>query len=97
MGGGKPYSVPAMQRTPPPPSEEILTLKEVAAELHISKSQVSNLVHGKIVGTTPLPVIPLGRRLLVRRSALEAWKQQSERRLAGAILGSAPKPNAVDA
>ena len=92
-----PFPVRAMERAAHPPAEQILTLQEVAADLRCSKSQVSNLVNGRIRGVPPLPTNPLGRRLLVRRSALEAWKRQSERIPDGAMLGSAPKPNAVDA
>jgi hypothetical protein len=92
-----PYPIRAMERTAPAPAEEILTLQEVAADLRCSKSQVSNLVKGRIQGVPPLPSIPLGRRLLVRRRALEDWKRQSERIPDGVMLGSAPKPNAVDA
>jgi plasmid maintenance system antidote protein VapI len=78
-------------------SDEILTLSDVAKDLHCSKSQVSNLVNGKVRGVPPLPAIPLGRRLLVRRSSLEAWKRQSERAIAGDMLASSPKPTVVDA
>lgn len=78
-------------------SDEILTLNDVARDLRCSKSQVSNLVNGRLRGVPPLPAIPLGRRLLVRRSSLEAWKQHSERAIAGGILASLPKPTAVDA
>jgi excisionase family DNA binding protein len=59
-------------------SEEILSAVEVAKELRCSKAHVYNVMHGRVEGVLPLPSIPLGRRRLVRRSALEAWKRAIE-------------------
>jgi excisionase family DNA binding protein len=52
---------------------DILTLLEAAKLLRCSKAHVCNLVNGKIRGVPPLPTIPLGRRILIRRSSLYAW------------------------
>ena len=60
-------------------NDEILTVIEVAAELRCSKAHVHNVINGKVRGVTPLPAIRMGRRKLVRRSALEAWKKGNER------------------
>jgi excisionase family DNA binding protein len=59
--------------------DEILTIKEVAEELRCSKAHVYKAIHGQVEGVEPLPSIPMGRRRLVRRSALESWKRQNER------------------
>jgi excisionase family DNA binding protein len=59
-------------------TEEILSAVEVAKELRCSKAHVYNVMHGRVEGVLPLPSIPMGRRRLVRRSALEAWKRASE-------------------
>jgi hypothetical protein len=75
--------------------EQILTLSEVARDLHCSKSQVSNLVNGRIQGVRPLPAIPLGRRRLVRRCTLEAWKSANERALDGDTLLVSPQSEVV--
>jgi hypothetical protein len=56
----------------------VLTLREVAAELRSSKAHVCHLVAGKLESVTPLPVIRLGRRILVRRTTLEEWKRENE-------------------
>ncbi len=57
---------------------EILTIAEVAVELRCSKAHVYNAIAGKVRGVTPLPAISMGRRRLVRRSALEQWKSANE-------------------
>jgi hypothetical protein len=61
---------------------DILTLLEAARLLRCSKAHISNLVNGRIAGVPPLPVVPLGRRKLIRRSSLYAWigaNEQSSR------------------
>ena len=54
-----------------PPS--LLTLDETATFLRCSKAHASKLARGRIRGVKPLPVIRLGRRVLVRRDALFLW------------------------
>jgi excisionase family DNA binding protein len=60
-------------------TDEILTVCEVAVELRCSKSHVHNAINGKVVGVSPLPAIQMGRRRLIRRSALERWKRANEK------------------
>lgn len=57
---------------------EILSITEVAANLRCSKAHVYNAINGKITGVTRLPAICMGRRKLIRRVALETWKQSNE-------------------
>jgi predicted DNA-binding transcriptional regulator AlpA len=64
--------------TNPNQPDPLLTLKEVAAELRLSKAQVSRIIAGKVRGVAPLPAIRLGTRLLVRRSAFEKCKIENE-------------------
>jgi excisionase family DNA binding protein len=59
--------------------DAILTVAEVAAELRCSKAHVHHAINGKVAGTSPLPAIYMGRRRLIRRSALERWKRMNER------------------
>ncbi|MCZ2152503.1 MAG: helix-turn-helix domain-containing protein [Bryobacterales bacterium] len=66
--------------------DEVLTMLQVAEDLRCSKSQVSNLINGRVRGVLPLPSIPLGRRRLVRRSSLEGWKRANERALGDVTL-----------
>ena len=60
-------------------ADSILTAIEVAAELRCSKAQVYRLMNGEIDGLTPLPTLPLGRKKVVMRASLEAWKIANER------------------
>ena len=55
-----------------------LTAIEVAADLRCSKAQVYKLIRGEVRGVSQLPSIPIGRRRIVRRSALERWKRANE-------------------
>ena len=61
-----------------PPS--LLTLDETATFLRCSKAHASKLARGRIRGVKPLPVIRLGRRVLVRRDALFHWLSDSGQR-----------------
>ena len=59
-------------------TREILCVTEVAEDLRCSKAHVYNAINGKVQGVTQLPAICMGRRKLVRKSALEAWKHANE-------------------
>jgi excisionase family DNA binding protein len=72
---------------------DILTTDEVARALRCSKAHVSKAIAGKLPNVTPLPVIPMGRRKLVRRTALIKWIEENER----GILCPLPRNDAVSA
>ena len=74
----------------------VMTITEVAAELKCSKSHVYNLVAGRVPNVSPLPHIRLGRKELIRRSALDKWTIENELN-ADATLGAEPGINTVDA
>ena len=64
---------------PPPDREsEVLTIIEAADVLRCSKAHVSNLLNGRIANVSPLPYFAIGRRKLVRRSALRRWIEHAE-------------------
>ena len=74
------------------PMIDILTTHEVAHELRCSKAHVSKAIAGKLPNVTPLPAIPMGRRKLVRRSALMSeWKRMN------AVPYILPRNDAVNA
>jgi predicted DNA-binding transcriptional regulator AlpA len=77
-----------------PPTNEILTAQEVAAELRCSKAHVYKLMNGQVKNRTVLPHIALGRKKVVRRSSFEAWKVLNEN---GAILLDDSEMKAVGA
>jgi len=66
---------------------DILTTDEVARELRCSKAHVSKAIAGKLPNVTPLPVVAMGRRKLVRRTALLKWIEDNEH----GILSSSPR------
>ena len=76
--------------------DSVLTIPEVAADLRCSRSHVYNILKNRVPGISPLPHIALGRKKLVRRAALEAWKRVNENN-ASATLGTEPVINTVDA
>lgn len=51
----------------------ILTVAEAAHELRCSKAHVHNIIHGKVPDLPPLPILRIGRRVLIRHEALRAW------------------------
>jgi excisionase family DNA binding protein len=67
---------------------DILTVAEVAVELRCSKAHVYNAIAGKVDGVGPLPAISMGRRRLVRRTALEYWMAANESTGRGANMAT---------
>jgi hypothetical protein len=54
-------------------SSPVLTLIEAARELRCSKAHLHNVIHGKVPGLPPLPVLRIGRRVLIRGEAFRQW------------------------
>jgi excisionase family DNA binding protein len=80
------------------PGSDIMTVAEVARDLRCSKAHVYHAINGTISGVSPLPVISLGRRKLIRRSTLESWKRQNERASLDAMIDpSLTEPRRLDA
>ncbi len=71
---------------------DILTVAEVAAELRCSKAHVYKAINGKVTGVYRLPAISMGRRRLVRRTTLEAWKTANEGQTPGGMM---PPPEVI--
>ena len=69
---------------PPPVFPEdgngILTVAEAARELRCSKAHVHNIIHGRVPHLPPLPILRIGRRVLIRHEALKAWMLSVETR-----------------
>jgi excisionase family DNA binding protein len=76
-------------------NDEILTVSEIAIELRCSKAHVYNAIAGKVDGVSPLPAISMGRRKLVRRTALERWKAANEGASDSANMASSSAIDAV--
>lgn len=56
----------------------ILTLAEAAKELRCSKAHVSNLINRKVPHLPPIPVVRIGRRVLIRDESLKEWMRLVE-------------------
>ena len=69
--------VPRADDVPPPAfsddSPALLTITEAARKLRCSKTHVHNLIYGKVPNLPPLPVLRIGRRVLIRHDGLKAW------------------------
>jgi len=74
--------------------DQVLTVAEVAAELKCSKAHVHNAINGKVASVSPLPTIHMGRRKLVRRSALERWKRVNEKSAFDVMMPPSPEVDA---
>jgi Helix-turn-helix domain len=61
-------------------TNSVLTVAEIAFELRCSKAHVHNIITGKVPGLPPLPVLRIGRRVLIRRDGLKAWMLSVEAR-----------------
>ncbi len=53
--------------------KSMLTMSEVAREIRCSKAHLSNIIRGKVPRLPALPVMRIGRRLLIRYSTLVQW------------------------
>src|SRR5580658_6697123 len=58
----------------------LLTIAEAAHELRCSKAHVHNIIHGKVPDLPPLPVLRIGRRVLIRYERLREWMKELEAR-----------------
>ena len=58
--------------------QEVLTVAEAARVIRCSKAHVQNVIHGRVANVPPLPCVRVGRRLLIRREALDRWLLAAE-------------------
>ena len=52
---------------------QVLTLKQAAQYLQISKAHLSNVINGKVAGVPPLRHARAGRRILIKRQWADEW------------------------
>lgn len=55
----------------------VMTLKQAAAYLQISKAHLSNVINGKVEDVPPLRCFRVGRRILIRREWVEEWMESA--------------------
>jgi excisionase family DNA binding protein len=66
-----------MRLTTPLPADSgalrLLTMAELARELRCSRNYVYRVIGGKVPSLPPLPILRIGRRVLIRHAALLRW------------------------
>src|SRR5262245_17640920 len=58
----------------------VMTLRQAATYLQVSKGHLSNAIAGKVPGVLPLRFFRLGRRILIKREWIDAWIERSGRK-----------------
>ena len=56
---------------------QVLTLKQAAQFLRISRAHLSNVINGKVAGVPPLRYAKVGRRILIKREWADEWLEKA--------------------
>jgi excisionase family DNA binding protein len=59
-------------------AEPIMTLKQAAAYLQVSKAHLSNVINGKVPGVRPVRNFRMGRRILIKREWVDEWMETAD-------------------
>jgi excisionase family DNA binding protein len=51
----------------------VLSLRQAADYLNVSKAHLSNVINGKVHGVKPVRFFRLGRRVLIKREWIDEW------------------------
>jgi excisionase family DNA binding protein len=60
-------------------SSSVMSLKQAAAYLQVSKAHLSNVINGKVLGVLPVRFFRLGRRVLFKREWIDEWLETADR------------------
>jgi len=60
----------------------VLSLKEAAAYLQVSKAHLSNVINGKVSGVPPVRSFRGGRRVLIKREWIDKWLETANQEVA---------------
>jgi len=55
----------------------VMTLKQAATYLQISKAHLSNVINGKVPEVPPLRCFRCGRRILMKREWVDEWMESA--------------------
>ena len=58
---------------------QVLTLKQAAEHLRISKAHLCNVINGKVPGVPRLRHARIGRRILIREEWVDEWLELAGR------------------
>jgi excisionase family DNA binding protein len=56
-----------------PDRSPVMTLKQAADYLQVSKAHLSNVISGRVLGVPPVRSFRLGRRILIKREWIDEW------------------------
>jgi excisionase family DNA binding protein len=56
----------------------VMTLKQAAAYLQVSKAHLSNVINGKVPGVPPVRCFRVGRRILIKREWVNDWLETAD-------------------
>jgi excisionase family DNA binding protein len=56
----------------------VMTLKQAAAYLQVSKAHLSNVINGKVPGVPPVRSFRMGRRILIKREWVDEWMESAD-------------------
>ena len=60
-------------------SSSVMSLKDAADYLRVSKAHLSNVINGKVLGVPPVRFFRLGRRILIKREWIDEWLNSTAR------------------
>ena len=60
----------------------VLSLKQAAAYLQVSKAHLSNVINGKVAGVPPVRSFRVGRRGLIKREWIDKWLETANQEVA---------------
>ena len=61
------------------PESSVLSLKQAASYLQISKAHLSNVINGRVPGVKAVRSFRLGRRVLIKREWIDEWLETAHR------------------
>ena len=56
----------------------VMTLKQAAAYLQVSKAHLSNVINCKVPGVPTLRCFRVGRRILIKREWVDKWMESAD-------------------
>jgi len=56
----------------------VMSLKQAANYLQVSKAHLSNVINGKVFGVRPVRSFRLGRRILIKREWIDTWLETTD-------------------
>jgi len=62
------------------PHQPVMSLRQAAAYLQVSKAHLSNVINGKVFGVPPVRSFRVGRRVLFKREWIDEWLESTRQK-----------------